>query len=130
MIVTNVTSPARTLGAGSDSICWRSLARRGMLHSECESFDHVRLAPGTEFALCSRYATEQVWFTLRGTGEVSDDPEGTTGHPVRPGDLVLAGYGGGDRVVLRAGATGLDVLWLTVWPPVVTKSLPARKPVI
>ncbi len=129
MIVTNVTSPARTLGAGGESIHWRSLARRGMLHSECESFDYVRLAPGTEFALCSRYATEQVWFTLRGTGEVSSGPRYATGHPLREGDLVVAPHGG-DQVVLRAGSAGLDVLWLTVLPSAVTATLPGRKPVI
>lgn len=129
MIITKVTSSARILGAGSDSICWRSLARRGMLHSECESFDHVRLAPGTEFALCSRYATEQVWFVLRGTGAVSSGPEDTTNRPVCAGDLVLAPHGG-DQVVLRAGSTGLDVLWLSVLPAAVIRALPPRKPVI
>jgi mannose-6-phosphate isomerase-like protein (cupin superfamily) len=129
MIITNVTSPARTVGAGGETIRWRSLARRGMLHSECESFDHVRLAPGTELALCSRYATEQVWFTLRGAGEVGDGPGHATGHPVREGDLVLAPHGG-DQVVLRAGSAGLDLLWLTVLPSAVTAALPGRKPVI
>lgn len=129
MIITNVTSPARTLGADGESIRWRSLARRGMLHSECESFDHVRLAPGTKFALRGRDATEQVWFTLRGGGEVSDGPGYATGHPLHPGDLVVSPHGG-DQVVLRAGSAGLDVLWLTVLPAAVTATLPGRKPVI
>lgn len=130
MIVTTVTSPAHTVGAGGDSILWRSLARRGMLHSECESFDYVRLAPGTEFALRGRHASEEVWFALRGTGRLGSGPGDTTSRPVRAGDLVLVGHDGGDQVVLRAGAGGLEVLWLTVWPAALTRALPARKPVI
>ncbi len=129
MIVTTVTSPARTVGAGGEDIRWRSLARRGMLHSECESFDHVRLPPGTEFSLCSRHGTEQVWFTLRGAGEVSSGPGHATGHPLRKDDLVIAPHGDA-QVVLRAGSAGLDLLWLTVLPSAVTVALPGRKPVI
>lgn len=129
MIVTNVTSPARTMGTGNDRICWRSLARRGMLHSECESFDHVRLAPGTEFALRGRSGTEQIWFALRGTGVVSSGPEDAANHPLRAGDLVLAPHDS-DHVVLRAGSAGLDALWLTVLPATVTRTLPPRKPEI
>lgn len=128
MIVTSVTSPVRTLGVGGETICWRSLARRGMLHSECESFDHVRLAPGTEFALCDRYATEQVWFMLRGTGEISG-PCYAAGHPLHIGDLVITPQGG-DQLVLHAGSGGLDVLCLTVLPSALTATLPDRKPVI
>jgi hypothetical protein len=48
---------------------------------------------------------------------------------VREGDLVLA-PDGGDRLVLRAGLAGVDVLWLTVLPSAVTVTLPGRKPVI
>lgn len=129
MIVTTVTSLARTLGTGEEALCWRSLARRGMLHSECESFDYVQLRPGTEFALRNREATEQVWFTLRGTGQVGSGPADPAGHPLQAGDLVIAPHGG-DQVVLRAGVTGLDVLWLTVLPGAVTASLPARRPEI
>lgn len=129
MIITNITSPARTWGTAGENIRWRSLARRGMLHSECESFDHVRLAPGTEFALYGRDGTEQVWFIVRGTGKVCDGPVEVTGHRLRTGDLVAAPHGG-TQMVLRAGPTGLDALWLTVLPAAISKTLPDRKPVI
>ena len=129
MIVTNVLSSVRTVSAGGESMRWRSLARRGMLHSECESFDHVRLAPGSEFALCGGDAIEQVWFTLRGTGEVRSGSVDASRHPMRAGELVIAPHDG-DQVVLWAGSAGLDVLWLTVLPAAVTATLPARKPVI
>lgn len=129
MIITSVSAPVRTVGAAGESMCWRSLARRGMLHSECESFDHVRLAPDTKFALCGRYATDQVWFTLRGTGEVNSGPGWTTGHPLREGDLVVSPHGG-DQLVLHTGSAGLDVLCLSVLPSALTATLPVRKPVI
>lgn len=129
MIVTNISSPARTLGSEGENIRWRSLARRGMLHSECESFDHVRLAPGTEFALYNRHAAEQVWFIVRGTGKVSDGPAGVNGHQLHEGDLVAAPHGD-TEIVLRAGPTGLDALWLTVLPVAISSTLPGRKPVI
>jgi hypothetical protein len=48
---------------------------------------------------------------------------------VREGDLVVASHGG-EQVVLRAGSTGLDVLWLTVLPAAISAALPGRKPVI
>jgi mannose-6-phosphate isomerase-like protein (cupin superfamily) len=129
MIITTVTSPARTLGAAGQSIQWRCIARRGMLHTECESIDHVRLAAGTDFALRGRYATEQVWFAVRGTGQVRNDPESTTGHPLRQGDLVIAPPDS-HQLVLHADSAGLELLWLTVLPSAVTRALPSRKPVI
>ena len=49
MISTTTAEPSRTVGAAGEQVTWRCLARRGMLHSECESIDHVRLAAHTEF---------------------------------------------------------------------------------
>ncbi|MYW18680.1 hypothetical protein GT039_24655, partial [Streptomyces sp. SID2955] len=47
MIVTEPGTPTRALRpAGTPAATWRCLARRGMLHSECETFDHVVLPPG------------------------------------------------------------------------------------
>jgi hypothetical protein len=129
MIITTVTSSVRTMGAGGEGIQWRSLARRGMLHSECESFDYLRLAPHTEFALCGQYATEHVGFLLRGTGKLSSSQRNATGRPVRQGDLMIVPHCR-DQIVVHAGSAGLDVLWLTVLPSAVTAKLPGRKPVI
>ncbi|MFK8912334.1 hypothetical protein ACJA3G_35605, partial [Streptomyces sp. YS-3] len=42
----------------------RCLARRGMLHSECEAVDRVSLAPHARYDLLGRDDTEAAWYVL------------------------------------------------------------------
>jgi mannose-6-phosphate isomerase-like protein (cupin superfamily) len=126
MIISTIGSTSRTLGAGEE-IRWRSLARRGMLHCECESFDHLRLAPGTEFALRGQEGTESVWFTVSGSGRLLGVDASPAGRVLGAGELVLLPAGKECR--LASGQGGLELLWLTVMPREVSQSLPNRKPV-
>ena len=126
MIISTIGSTSRTLGAGEE-IRWRSLARRGMLHCECESFDHVRLAPGTEFALRGQEGTESVWFTVSGSGRLLGVDASPAGRVLGAGELVLLPAGKECR--FASGEDGLELLWLTVMPREVSQSLPNRKPV-
>ncbi|MEK8104585.1 hypothetical protein NKG94_04240 [Micromonospora sp. M12] len=66
MIVDNGTAPARrTDGAGPDRRI-RCLARRGMLHSECQAIDHIRMAAGDHLDLTEADGHETAWVVCRG----------------------------------------------------------------
>lgn len=112
---------------GGEEIHWRSLARRGMLHSECESFDYLRLAPGTEFALRGRHGTESAWFIIAGSGWLQEPGAAAPGHVLAAGDLIL--LPDGTESALLSGDGGLELLWLAVMPRAVSQSLPSRRPV-
>ncbi|WP_051966553.1 pirin family protein [Kitasatospora mediocidica] len=127
MIVTGTARPTVLVGPGTHRIRIRCLARRGMLHSECEAFDHVRLSPAACYDLTGRDGTEAAWYVLRGSVALLDE-----GLPQRPrralveGDLVLAPRGG--EVHLHGGPLGAELLCLTVLPSTVSNRLPSRRP--
>ncbi|MGH3889627.1 MAG: cupin domain-containing protein [Pseudonocardiaceae bacterium] len=128
MISTTTASPSRTIGAGGQQVRWRCLARRGMLHSECESIDHLRVPAHAEFGPRGTQGVESVWFVLGGAGSLLDDGWAQDGYPVRPGQLVLVPAA--CPVRLLAGENGLELLWLAVLPEEVSRMLPVRKPVV
>ncbi|MFI5529583.1 hypothetical protein ACIA8O_13700 [Kitasatospora sp. NPDC051853] len=125
MIVSDTAHAAVHLGPGTQRVRTRCLARRGMLHSETEAVDHVRLSPGACYDLTGRDGTEAAWYVLRGPVALLDCPE----QPLRTlteGDLLLAPEGG--RVHLHGGPLGAELLCLTVTPAAVSGRLPSRKP--
>lgn len=125
MIVTDPSHPAVHLGQGGERIRVRCLARRGMLHSECDAFDHVRLAAGARYELVGRSGTEAAWYVLRGRVGLLDH----TGRPQRvlhDGELLLAVDGGAVR--LCGGPQGAELLCLTLTPAAVSRRLPPRRP--
>lgn len=122
MIVTS----AHGLSRIADDSAWRCLARRGMLHSECEAFDYLRLAPGAVRDGRGREGVEEAWFVLNGAGQFLDG----TGRsiPLRPGSLLL--WSGGTEGWLRnSSASSLEMLTFTLLPAAVTNQLPTRSPV-
>jgi len=127
MIISTMGCTSRTR-AGDEELRWRSLARRGMLHSECESFDYVRLAPGTEFALRGREGTESAWFAIAGSGRLLASDPGSPERVLEAGDLLLLPGGVVGR--LSSGDSGLELLWLQVLPREISQSLPPRRPVV
>jgi mannose-6-phosphate isomerase-like protein (cupin superfamily) len=122
MIVTSTGGLSRAAGDGA----WRCLARRGMLHSECEAVDYVRLPPGTTRNGRGREGVEAAWFVLGGRGRFLDGEDRSL--PLRQGDLLLSS--GGNRGSVHNDSTGeLELLALAVLPAAVTGRLPARVPV-
>ncbi|MGH3816028.1 MAG: cupin domain-containing protein [Pseudonocardiaceae bacterium] len=122
MIVSSTRGLVRTV----DDTRWRCLARRGMLHSECEAFDYLRLAPGAVRDGRGREGVEEAWFVLSGEGEFLDGADRSS--LLRAGDLVLRpGATGG--WLRSSSATSLELLTFAVLPAAVTEQLPARKPV-
>ncbi|WP_369393225.1 hypothetical protein AB5J72_40970 [Streptomyces sp. CG1] len=123
MIVTEPGTPTRALRpTGTPAATWRCLARRGMLHSECETFDHVVLPPGSS----SRHddpGVEQAVHLVHGSAELVTRDEA---RPVAAGDLVLVCATSG--AVVQAGPDGAELLVLRVLSSASRSALPPRVP--
>ncbi|MER7081670.1 Cupin domain-containing protein [Saccharopolyspora kobensis] len=104
---------------------WRCLGRRGMLFSECESFDYVRLAPGSALDERGRGDIEEAWFVLRGRGEFLADGEAPL--RLREGELVLCSHGTAGRWRATEDSP-LELLVLALMPASVSRRLPTRTP--
>jgi hypothetical protein len=118
MIVTTTAGPSRTVADGAD-LRWRCLARRGMVHSECEAVDHVAVPANTEFAPSGTEGVESAWLVISGDGQVGD-------QPVEAGDVILSPT----AEAVTAGPDGVELLWIVVLPDEVSRALPARRPVV
>ncbi|GAA0219462.1 hypothetical protein GCM10010492_16820 [Saccharothrix mutabilis subsp. mutabilis] len=133
MIVTPPAAPSRTFGGGG-SVTWRCLVRRGMLHSETESVDVVRLPAGGVFAPPGTEGIESAWLLLDGSATLTPHPTPPAANPVTAagpaavaaGDVVLVPAGGAR---LTAGPEGVEFLWVAVLPAAVSRALPPRSPV-
>ncbi|UQA56804.1 cupin domain-containing protein [Polyangium aurulentum] len=126
MIISSIQGACRTLD-GDEELRWRSLARRGMLHCECESFDYLRLSPGTKLALRGSEGTESAWLVVAGSGLLALQDDAATRRLLRAGDLVLLPAGEEGRFI--GGHGGLELLWLAVMPRDVSRAMPPRRPV-
>ncbi|MGQ0774303.1 MAG: cupin domain-containing protein [Pseudonocardiales bacterium] len=127
MIVSDIQGGlTRTIDERIGEAVWRCLGRRGMLYSECESFDYVRLAPGAVLDERGRAEIEEAWLVLCGEGEFFDEGGGSL--PVQAGDLVLlpCGAGGGWR---SSANSPLELLLLAMMPAAVSQRLPIRTPI-
>lgn len=119
MIVTTTAGPSRTVADGTD-LRWRCLARRGMVHSECEAVDHVLVPANTAFAPSGTEGVESAWLVISGDATVD-------GNEVAAGDVILAPVTARTRI--NAGPRGVELVWVVVLPDEVSRVLPTRKPV-
>ncbi|WP_447002176.1 hypothetical protein ACRAKI_20815 [Saccharothrix isguenensis] len=124
MIVNHTDSPAvlRTPD-GPPHSTWRCLARRGMLHSETEIVDHLRVAPHDSLPHHADDVVEEALYVVAGGGEVV---VGERALPVRPGHAVLLGPDETARLV--AGPEGVELISLRTMPLRVSSALPPRVP--
>lgn len=78
-------------GTGTGSVLRRCLARRGMLHSECEAVDQLVLPPHVGVEHLGRAGVDEAWFVLSGTVTVDecDSPPWT----LHAGQLMLSPAG-------------------------------------
>ncbi len=120
MIVTSTAAGTHTAGAGPQTLV-RCLARRGMLHSECEAYDYVRLAPTARFEGGRRAGAEQAWYVIEGSLALDGD-----GDDLVRGSLLLAPQGCEQRAM--AGPAGARLLALSVLPAMLAARLPHRGP--
>ncbi|GAA4007969.1 hypothetical protein OG252_22785 [Streptomyces sp. NBC_01352] len=120
MIVSRAAAHAVRQG-GPDRRC---LARRGMLHSECEAVDHVRLPGGGAVEERGRSGTDEVWLVL--SGAVAVEECDSAPWTLRPGELMLSPAGARPRLTAADG--GAELLLMAVLPHDRVRRLPRRVP--
>lgn len=120
MIVTGSTTTVRRFGDDTQ-VDWRCLARRGMLHSECESVDFVRLAAGNRVTLASE--VDETVLVVRGSVLLQENL-GTRALGERTLVLVPADEQG----ELVAAGDGAELLLIRGWPRAISAALPPRVP--
>jgi hypothetical protein len=103
---------------------WRCLARRGMLHSECEVIDHWELDTGAVFELNRCNGIEELVLVVSGHG-VLHQPEQPP-RDVRASQLILAPYD--TSATLVAGPAGMALLSIQGMPAHISAVLPPRVP--
>lgn len=99
---------------------WICLARRGMLHSECDGVDLWALAPGEVLDGQGRDGACEAWFVVSGRGLLTGNVK------VTAGDLVLRDPASWAEELVAADA--MRVLVLTVLPEATARMLPGRAP--
>ncbi|GAA0690510.1 hypothetical protein GCM10010193_51080 [Kitasatospora atroaurantiaca] len=126
MIVTTASASAMVvLGPGSERTRVLCLARRDLLRSPCEAFEHVRLSPGAHHGRQGRPDAESAWYVLRGPVVAEQWPEPAQ-HLAADGDLLLVPRG--HELRLQAGPLGAELLCLTLHAaPAAPRRLRARR---
>ena len=128
MIVTDTTDLGRAATRTHGVIRWCCLARRGMLHSECEAVDYLELSPQATVTMDGRAGTEEAWYVLDGHAEFGD-PSTDQIQRVDAGHLALRPAG--TSLIVRNASTDapLRLLLVSVLPRAVSHRLPRRSPV-
>ncbi|WEH34590.1 cupin domain-containing protein [Streptomyces sp. AM 4-1-1] len=110
VLVADVSGPADIHGVhGTTGLTrWKCLATGTDLYGTWEAIEWASVPPGGVSGEHRHTRTEEIYFVLRGTGEIVLDG---TAHAIRPGSLVLTGLGT-VHGLRNTGDTDLD--WLVV----------------
>ncbi|WP_116245107.1 cupin domain-containing protein [Nocardiopsis sp. FIRDI 009] len=101
---------------------WKCLAARRHLSGEWEAVEWASLPPGAVSGEHRHTRTEEIYFLIRGEGELVVNG---TPHPVGPGSLLLTGIGA-VHGLRNTGATDLDWLVIEMPAPETTRVLRGR----
>lgn len=126
MIISRTTRPVRSLPTAAPAgpaRLWNCLARRGMLHSECEAVDLWQLPPGDRLTHLAQDGVEEALFVLAGDGTAL---HGDQQQRLLPGGLLL--LPAAEQVAVTAGPDGLRLLSVRVVPGALSEALPPRIP--
>ncbi|MET8090841.1 hypothetical protein [Micromonospora sp. NPDC005220] len=122
MIVGTGAAPARQLGGSGPERRLRCLARRGMLHSECQAIDHIRLAAGDHLDLTEAAGHETAWVVCRGRARLTGEPGELTA-----GDVVVVPVDARPSLTVLTGP--VELLRVAVLADETARRLPRRRPV-
>jgi hypothetical protein len=124
MIVSSAQAPWRVGAGGSATAEWSTLARRGMLFSECEAVELLRMPPDGHFEMPTADGVERVWLVIDGGGHAST---GESAIAIGGSDLLV--WPCDRRISFTPGSRGLVLLVIATTPAAVSESLPSRAPV-
>ncbi|GAA1980788.1 hypothetical protein GCM10009799_02340 [Nocardiopsis rhodophaea] len=122
MIVTDTGRAVDGAAMPEGATIWQCLARRGMLHSECEAVDHLILPGGATLDRRGRDGLHEVWLVLSGRAGLGNGTSLAAGQAV----LVRAE----DTAALLTAETETWLLTLTLLPDSTARRLPVRAPVM
>jgi hypothetical protein len=120
MIVATGTTNGQVLGAGEGLLRWACLARRGMLHSECEGVDVWELEPAATLTGRGRDGVGEIWFVVAGTGRLD------SGRTVRPDSAIIRPPQA--AVEELTAETAMTVVTVSVLGRETSRLLPTRTP--
>lgn len=109
---------------GSGAIAWSRFLTGNMMWSELDSFEHVVVPPGVVIGEHVHSRTEEVYFVVRGRGEMR---VGDEVREIGPGEAVLTPLHG--RHSFRPlGDEPVELIVSEMLPPAITDVLPPHRP--
>jgi mannose-6-phosphate isomerase-like protein (cupin superfamily) len=109
---------------GSSSLYWKRFVTGNMLHSDLDSFEYAFVPPGSAIGEHVHSRTEEIYFVVRGRGEMTVD--GAT-REVGPGDLILTPLGSRHSFRPDPG-DGAEIIVMEMLPPEISAVLPEHSP--
>ena len=125
-VVANTDAPIAIVGihGGASSLHWKRFVTGNMLYSDLDSFEHAFVPPNSAIGEHVHSRTEEIYFIVRGRGEMTVD--GVI-REVGPGDLILTPLG--SRHSFRPlGSDGAEIIVMEMLPPEIRKVLPEHSP--
>ena len=111
---------------GVNPLYWKRFMTGNMMWSDLDSFEHVRVPPGTSIGEHVHSRTEEIYFVIKGRGEMR---VGGEVREVGPGDLVLTPLH--ERHSFHPiGEETVELIVSEVLPPAITDRLPAHAPAV
>jgi quercetin dioxygenase-like cupin family protein len=124
IVISPISEPAQLGQRGAQHVSWRCLSRRGMVFSELEGFEYMRIAPGSVLLGAAHPYTEIVLFTISGDGSIEVEPHT---RAIRPRDAVML-PAGGEYALLADSQQPLELATVELIPDAIANRLPYRTP--
>ncbi len=126
LIVSDTGSPSTMIGlhGGAGVNLWKRFVTGLMLHADWDSFEHNSLQVGGVIGEHVHSRTEEIYFIVRGRGEMTFDGEV---FEVEPGDLIMTPLDG-RHGIRNIGDIPLDFVVAEALPPAIASLLPDYSP--
>ncbi len=128
VLIGTTESPVEVTGVhgGENPIYWKRFLTGNMMWSDLDSFEHVRVPPDTIIGEHVHSRTEEIYFVIKGRGEMR---VGGETREVGPGDLILTPLH--ERHSFHpVGDDAVELIVSEVLPPAITSVLPPHAPAV
>jgi mannose-6-phosphate isomerase-like protein (cupin superfamily) len=128
VLIGTTESPVEVMGVhgGENPIFWKRFMTGNMMWSDLDSFEHVRVPPGTVIGEHVHSRTEEIYFVVKGRGEMR---VGGQSRVVGPGDLILTPLHE-RHAFFPIGDEPVELIVSEVLPPAITNVLPPHRPAV